>query len=106
MSLYLKPNVALTIASSGTTSSAGDLGQPADYILVFLPAAWTACTLRVQGSTDGTTYYNLGGTGLVSETTAASELRIFWAGGCQYIKLVCSASQDAARSVIIQGVRN
>lgn len=104
---YYLADQTVTIANGGATSGtcsivAGAAAQPADFVTVMLPAAWTACTIRLQVSNDDSTWYNLGGTSYTSGTTAASQVLCLRIHGFPHIRLVCSVVQGAERSVILR----
>ena len=104
MGFYL-PDTSVAIAINEATSGTASFAMPIEYLDVFLPSAWTACTLRVQVSDNNSDWYNLGGTALVTGTTAASEALVLTIGGHGYVRLVCSTVQLAARTIKLRGWR-
>lgn len=99
----------VTIAASGTNTDAIDLGT-ARLAGVQIPAAWDAANITLEVSADGVTFvplYNQAGT-IVTLTAATS--RVVQAPfvdliAYRHIKLVSTATQTAARSLILHLVR-
>jgi len=93
-----------TIASGGTSTGVIDLAKDYEFIQVILPTL-TSGTLKVQVSdTVGGTYQDLG----VSHTTDATTggySDVWEIGGYQFLKVVSSASQGAARTIKVRGMR-
>lgn len=96
-------NQTVTIAESGTTSTAANLDGLAVMGFI-IPAAFTGTTMTLLGSDDGTNFYSLvnaSGTAL-SVTVVASSYMLMSATdlmGMRYLKLVSGSSEAAARSV-------
>ncbi len=94
-----------TIALNGTVSGAVDLGRDYESLDIVIPTQDSA-NISLQVSKDNSTFQALGlstnvfaaGTGAVSTT-----LNLY---GWQYIKVVSSATQTAARSYLVRGYRN
>ena len=95
--------IAATIASSGTSSSAIDLGKVYDYLDIYLPTL-TSCTLKLQVSEKlAGTYADLG-SGVTTDTTTGGMYDVWELGGWQYIKVVSSATQGAERLIRVRGM--
>ena len=93
-----------TIASSGTSTEAIDLGQSCEFMQIILPTL-TSGTVKVQVSDFlAGTYQDLGSS-VTTATTTGGYSTVFRLGGYQYIKVVSSASQGAARTIKVQGMR-
>jgi len=92
-----------TIASSGTSTGVIDLGREFQYLCIILPSL-TSGTIKVQVSDAvGGTYQDLGKSVLTATSTGGYSTT-FKIGGYQFIKVVSSASQGAARTVTVRGM--
>lgn len=95
----------VTIASSGTVSTAVDLGGH-NLVGIQTPAALTGTTMTFQGSVDGSTYnvlYDTDGTAL-SITVAVDSLILIVPSdfaAVRYLKLVSGSSEGAERTITL-----
>lgn len=87
-----------TIAKAGTASSVVDLEGIYAYLQVVIPTI-DAATLKLQGSSDGQGFQDIGqSVTTVSGTGAFNDTWVL--GGWQFIKIVASAAQDTAQVTI------
>lgn len=107
MSLYGDWKTA-TIALNGTTSGEVDLGRDYEVIQVIFPTL-TSCTIKLQVAqlTGGTFQDICDSTGVAITTSAftGAVSTVLKLGGYQFLKFVSSASQGAARSILVRGMR-
>lgn len=97
-----------TIANGAATTGEIDLGQDYEFLDIILPAL-TACTLKVTvAKVTGGTFQDLGSGVVVppSGTTTGGYSDVWRLGGWQFIKIVTSANQSAARSIVVRGGRD
>ncbi len=104
MSVATCPWQSVAVAISGTTSAEIDLGGVADTMQIIIPTIDSGTVSLQVAMTTGGTFYTLGS----SQTTAsgtgnyATELKV---GGYRFVKIVCSATQTAARTFYVRGRR-
>ena len=107
----------VTIAAAPTTTSSEvDLGRQYETIIIVCPALTTSATVAIQGAmVTGGTPQNIhiinpsAGTNLQVITAAFTTenfILIAPIGGIQFIKLVLSAAQAAAKTFYACGVRS
>lgn len=93
-----------TISQGNTLSSEVDLDRDYDYIQVQLPAL-DECTINIKvAELTGGTFRDLDTAFLIPATTGLYS-DTWEIGGWEFIKIVCSQSQNAARSFRIRGCR-
>jgi len=93
-----------TIANGGTSTDEINLGKDFEYLQVILPTL-TSGTVKLQVSDEaGGTFKDLGD-GVTTATTTGGYATTFKLGGYQFIKVVSSANQGAARTIKIRGMR-
>jgi len=93
-----------TIATGGTSTGVIDLGKDYEYVQIILPTL-TSCTLKVQVSdTVGGTYQDLGVSNITNTTTGGYG-DVWKIGGYQFLKVVSSVAQAAARTIKVRGMR-
>jgi len=97
--------IAVTIASGGTKSSAVDLGLNADYMNIVIPTV-DSCTINLEVSTDSAgTFQNLG-SNITTETTPGAYTTTFRLGGWRHIKIETSAAQTSGAVIFyVRGIR-
>lgn len=102
----------VTVAQNGTTSSAVDLEGAFRDLMVLIPALDSA-TVNISVSKDNSTFYPLNaldddatGSFLHAHSASTTAMAVFFKiGGCQFIKVVCGASQSSAdRTFYVRGV--
>ena len=104
MARNLKLTDKVTIASSGTTSTALTL-QGTIPLAMQMPAAFTGTAITFQCSNDGSTFYDLyNGSTLYSVTVAASRYialnpDIF--EGVRFVRLVSGSNEGAIREIFL-----
>lgn len=102
--------MTVKIAASGTKTDAIDLGT-ARLAGIQIPSAWTTANVTFEVSADGTTFVPLyDQTGSVVTLTVGGTSRVVQAPfadllAYRSIKLVSTATQTAARSLILHLVR-
>ena len=100
----------VTIAASGTKTDAIDLGT-ARLAGVQIPAAWDAANITLEVSADGITFVPLyDQAGSIVTLTVGGTSRVVQAPfvdliAYRHIKIVSTATQTAARSIILHLVR-
>ena len=96
----------LTIANGGTTSTAYELGGT-HLIGILMPSAFTSTKLFVEGSLDGTTFYQLYGSssGTVKEIKVTAnkfiEVETNYDNPFNFIRLVSNSAEAAERKIKI-----
>ena len=103
MSLYGSWQTA-SIAINEATSDAVDLGRDYEYLQVILPALTSGTVKVTVCDTSGGTYQDLGSS-ITTATTTGPYSTVFKLGGWQFIKIVTSVNQGAARSIKVRGMR-
>ena len=103
-------------ATPATTSDEVDLGRQYETVIIVCPALTTSATVAIQGAEKtGGTFQNVHITDPASGnnkqviTTAFTTANFTWVapvGGIQFIKLVLSAAQAAAKTFRVCGVRS
>jgi len=103
-------------ATPATTSAEVDLGRQYETVIIVCPALTTSATVAIQGARlTGGTFQNIhltnpaAGTNLQVITAAFTTANFTWVapiGGIQFIKLVLSAAQAAAKTFYVCGVRS
>lgn len=102
----------VTVAQNGTTSDAVDLLGAYKKLLVLIPALDSA-TVNVSVSNDNSTFFPLNaldddatGSFLHAHSASTTAMAVFYEiGGCQFIKIICGASQTSAdRTFYVRGV--
>ena len=105
---------AATIALSGTTSDAVDVGREYEKLLIYLPVL-TSATIKIQAAEIlASTYADIYTTDKASGNqkqviTTATTGEFMWIapiGGFKYIKIVSSVAQGAERAIRICGIRD
>ena len=101
--------VSAVIALNGTVSAAANLGRDYEYVQIIIPAQDSA-TIGLQVGTDPTgtmtlTYQTLGIGSNATAATTGSVTTTLELGGFQYVKVVSSATQTAARTYYLRGYR-
>lgn len=95
----------VTIASSGTTSTAISMTRNRVPLAVLTPAALTGTTFTFQASVDGTNFYDLyNGSSAYSVTVASSRyiaLNPDVFQGVFYIRIVSGSAEGASRTIYI-----
>ena len=95
---------AATIPINDTTSAEVDLGRDYDFLEIQIPTL-TSGTIKIQiAEKTGGTFYDLGD-GVTTASGTHNYADVFRLGGYQFIKVVASASQAAARSIRVRGGR-
>ena len=90
-----------TIANNGTSTGAINLRANCNFVSVVVPTLDSG-TVKLQVSLEGTTYQDLGSS-ITTGTTTGGFTTTFKLGGFQFIKVVSSASQSAARTIKVRG---
>ena len=104
MSIYVGDFKTGTIAINTTSTDEIDLENSCDYMQIILPAL-TSGTIKVQVSdVTGGTFQDLGSS-VTTGTTTGSYSTMFRLGGYRFVKIVSSASQAAARSIKVRGMK-
>lgn len=96
--------LTVTIDQSGQKSDEVNLGRDYDYIELEIPALDTTTMNLEVSRTSGGTFQSLGST---TEAVGLGALMDVWfLGGYQFIKLVCSASQNGGERIFyVRGMR-
>ena len=98
--------VELTIANGGTTSTAYELGGT-HLIGILMPSAFTGIKLTIEGSIDGTNFYQLYGStsGTAKEIKVAAnkfiEIESNYDNPFNYIRLVSNSVEVGERKIKI-----
>ena len=103
-------------ATPATTSDEVNLGRQYGTVIIVCPALTTSATVAIQGAEKtGGTFQNIHITDPASGnnkqviTAAFTTANFIWVapiGGVQFIKLVLSAAQAAAKTFRVRGVKN
>ncbi len=107
----------VTIAQTpATTSAEVDLGRQYERVIVVCPALTTSATVAIQGAmATGGTFQNIHTTDPATGnnkqviTAAFTSANFTWVapiGGIQFIELVLSAAQAAAKTFYVCGIRS
>jgi len=92
----------VAIALNGTTSGEVDLGNGCDFVNIIVPTIDSGTVNLQVAMRNGGTYYTLGSS-VTTATGTGNYADIFNLGGFQYLKIVCSATQTAARTFYVRG---
>lgn len=97
--------ITATIANSAATTGEIDLGGPADYMEVDLPAL-DSCTIALTAATtSGGTFKGVGVNSPTTTTTTGTKQDTLLVGGKQFIKVITSVNQTAERTLQVRGFR-
>lgn len=97
--------VTVTIANGQTVSTAADL-RGHWFAAVIFPATFTGATVGVQGSVDGTNFYDLtdsDGNAISITATDGDLVPVTYTNylGCNHIKLVSAGAEGGDRTVTV-----
>lgn len=94
----------VVLNNGATDSTAIDLGRVFDLLDVDFPAM-NSCSISLKASRSAAGTYNVLGVGTPAAVIGTGSLQeVFKIGGHQFIKLVSSVTQNAARSILYRGI--
>lgn len=105
MAKQLRLTDTVTIASSGTTSTALTLQGNRVPLALITPASLTGTSFTFQGSNDDATYTQIYNEGTAYSVTVAASRFVALARqpfeGVRYLKVISNSSEAASRSIVV-----